>query len=101
MSANKSRAEGEIGLGIRRLVALAEAHPDLHSADSFLELQAQLEGAENRIHVARVAFNEAVRDYNTRLRLFPASLVARVAGFQPKAFFEATPDAATPPPVKF
>src|SRR5438552_1508525 len=64
-------------------------------------LQTQLEGTENRITVERRKFNEAVRDYNTRLRLFPGSIVASMAGFQPKAFFEATPDAATAPKVKF
>src|SRR5712691_6604521 len=64
-------------------------------------LETQLEGTENRITVERRRFNEAVRDYNTRLRLFPGSIVASMAGFQPKAFFEATPDAATAPKVKF
>src|SRR5881409_2692766 len=60
-----------------------------------------LERTENRITVERRKFNQAVRDYNTRLRLFPGSIVASIAGFQPKAFFEATPDAATAPKVKF
>jgi LemA protein len=86
--AQLSRAEGEIGLGIRRLVALAEAHPELHSADSFLELQAQLEGAENRIHVARVAFNEAVRDYNAAIQKLPGAWIAQRRGLERRAYFE-------------
>jgi LemA protein len=82
-------------------MVVVEKYPDLKSNQNFLALQAQLEGTENRIAVERRRFNEAVRDYNTRLRLFPGSLVARLAGFAPKAFFEAAPDAATPPKAKF
>ena len=64
-------------------------------------MQSQLEGTENRITVERRKFNESVREYNTRLRLFPGSLIAGFSGFQPRPFFEAAPDAATPPKVKF
>jgi LemA protein len=78
-----------------------EALNDPKANQNFLALQSQLEGTENRISVERMRFNEAVRAYNTRLRLFPGSFVARLAGFQAKAFFEAVPDAATPPKVKF
>jgi len=78
-----------------------ERYPELKSNQNFLALQSQLEGTENRIAVERKRFNDAVREYNTRLRLFPGSIMARLAGFQPKAFFEAAPDAATPPRVKF
>jgi LemA protein len=78
-----------------------ERYPELKSNQNFLSLQSQLEGTENRVAVERRRYNEAVRDYNTRLALFPGSAVARLTGFQPKAFFEATPDAATPPRVKF
>jgi LemA protein len=94
-------AQQQLTGALSRLLVTVERYPELRSSENFLALQTQLEGTENRIAVERRRFNEAVRDYNTRLRLFPASLVARVAGFQPKAFFEATPDAATPPPVKF
>ena len=66
-----------------------------------MALQTQLEGTENRIVVERRRFNEAVREYNTKLQLFPGSLVGRFAGFHARAFFEAIPDAATPPKVKF
>ncbi|HXG03121.1 MAG TPA: LemA family protein [Candidatus Binatia bacterium] len=86
---------------LSRLLVVVERYPELRSNQNFLTLQSQLEGTENRIAIERRRYNEAVRDYNTRLRLFPGSLVAAVAGFRPKAFFETSPDAATPPRVKF
>jgi LemA protein len=94
-------AQRELGGALSRLLVVVERYPELRSNQNFLALQTQLEGTENRIAVERRRFNEAVREYNTRLRVFPGSVVARLAGFQPKAFFEATPDAATPPRVKF
>lgn len=94
-------AQGELGGALSRLLVVVERYPELRSNQNFLALQSQLEGTENRIAVERRRYNEAVREYNTRLRLFPGSLVAAVAGFRPKAFFEASPDAATPPRVKF
>jgi len=94
-------AQDALSGALSRLLVVVERYPDLKSNQNFLALQTQLEGTENRIAVERRRFNEAVRDYNTRLKLFPGNLVARGAGFQPKAFFEATPDAATPPKVKF
>jgi LemA protein len=94
-------AQSQLSGALSRLLVTVERYPELKSNQNFLALQSQLEGTENRIAVERRRFNEAVREYNTRLRLFPGSLVARLAGFQPKAFFEAAPDAATPPKVKF
>jgi LemA protein len=94
-------AQGELGGALSRLLVVVERYPELRSNQNFLALQSQLEGTENRIAVERRRYNEAVREYNTRLRLFPGSLVAAVAGFRPKAFFEASPDAAAPPRVKF
>ncbi len=94
-------AQNQLSGALGRLLVVVERYPDLKSNQNFLTLQTQLEGTENRIAVERRRFNEAVRDYNTRLRLFPGSVVARFAGFGPKAFFEATADAATPPKVKF
>jgi LemA protein len=94
-------AQRELGGALSRLLVTVERYPELKSNQNFLALQSQLEGTENRIAVERRRFNEAVRDYNTRRRLFPGSLVAGMFGFQPKAFFEAVPDAATPPKVKF
>lgn len=94
-------AQDALSGALGRLLLVVERYPLLRSNQNFLALQTQLEGTENRIAVERRRFNEAVRDYNTRLKLFPGSFVAQFAGFQPKAFFEATPDAATPPKVKF
>ena len=93
--------QNQLSGSLSRLLVVVERYPDLKSNQNFLALQTQLEGTENRIAVERRRFNEAVRDYNTRLSLVPGSLVARVGGFRPKVFFEATPDAATPPKVKF
>ena len=93
--------QNQLSGALSRLLVVVERYPDLKSNQNFLALQTQLEGTENRIAVERRRFNEAVRDYNTRLKLFPGSVVARLAGFGPKAFFEATADAATPPKVKF
>ena len=94
-------AQGQLSGALSRLLVTVERYPDLKSNQNFLSLQSQLEGTENRIAVERRRFNEAVREYNTRLGLFPGTIVARLAGFRPKAFFEAAPDAATPPKVKF
>jgi LemA protein len=94
-------AQGQLSGALSRLLVTVERYPELKSNQNFLNLQSQLEGTENRIAVERRRFNEAVREYNTRLGLFPGTIVARLAGFRPKAFFEAAPDAATPPKVKF
>jgi LemA protein len=94
-------AQSQLSGALSRLLVTVERYPELKSNQNFLALQSQLEGTENRIAVERRRFNEAVREYNTRLNLFPGTIVARLAGFRPKAFFEAAPDAATPPKVKF
>jgi LemA protein len=94
-------AQRELSGALSRLLVTVERYPELKSNQNFMDLQKQLEGTENRIAVERKRFNDAVGTYNTRLRLFPGSIVARLAGFAPKAFFEAAPDAATPPRVKF
>jgi LemA protein len=94
-------AQGQLSGALSRLLVTVERYPELKSNQNFLSLQSQLEGTENRIAVERRRFNEAVREYNTRLSLFPGTVVARLTGFRPKAFFEAAPDAATPPKVKF
>jgi LemA protein len=94
-------AQGQLSGALSRLLVVVEKYPELKSNQNFLQLQSQLEGTENRIAVERRRFNEAVREYNTRLGLAPGSIVARLLGFTPKAYFEAAPDAATPPKVKF
>ncbi len=95
------QAQQELGGALSRLLVTVERYPELKSNQNFLNLQSQLEGTENRITVERMRFNEAVRDYNTRIKLFPASVVASYRGFKDKAFFEATPGSAEPPKVKF
>jgi LemA protein len=94
-------AQNQLSGALSRLLVTVERYPELKSNQNFLSLQSQLEGTENRIAVERMRFNEAVREYNTRLRLFPGSVAGRLAGYQAKAFFEAAPEAATPPKVKF
>ena len=94
-------AQNQLGGALSRLLVTVERYPELRSNQNFLTLQSQLEGTENRITVERQRFNEAVREYNTRLRIFPGSIVAGMRGYREKAFFEATPGAATPPKVKF
>jgi len=94
-------AQSQLSGALSRLLVTVERYPELKSNQNFLALQSQLEGTENRITVERRKFNESVRDYNTRLRLFPGSLVAGFSGFQARPFFEAAPDAATVPKVKF
>jgi LemA protein len=94
-------AQSQLSGALSRLLVTVERYPELKSNQNFLALQTQLEGTENRIAVERRRFNDAVRGYNTQLRVFPASLVAGVTHFAPKAYFEAAPDAATPPRVKF
>jgi len=94
-------AQSQLSGALSRLLVTVERYPELKSNQNFLALQSQLEGTENRITVERRKFNEAVRDYNTRLRLFPGSLVVGFSGFQARPFFEAAPDAATVPKVKF
>jgi len=94
-------AQGELSAALGRLLAVAENYPELKANQNFLELQSQLEGTENRIAVERRRFNETVQDYNTAVRVFPASLVASMRGFTPKAFFEADQGAEKAPPVKF
>ena len=94
-------AQSQLSGALSRLLVTVERYPELKSNQNFLALQTQLEGTENRIVVERRRFNEAVREYNTKLRRFPGNIVARLAGFESRAFFEAAPDAATVPKVKF
>jgi len=94
-------AQNQLGGALSRLLVTVERYPELKSNQNFLALQTQLEGTENRIAVERMRFNEAVRDYNTRIRMFPGSMVASFRGFTEKAYFEAAPGSQAPPKVSF
>ena len=95
-------AQNQLGGSLGRLLATFEAYPDLKSNQNFLTLQAQLEGTENSILVARRDYNETVRQYNTRIRTFPDAIGAKVFyGAKPKVPFEAATGAQTAPKVDF
>jgi LemA protein len=95
------QVQGELSGALSRLMAVAEAYPDLKANRNYLELQSQLEGTENRIAQERQRFNATVQAYNTAIRVFPASLVASFRGFGPKEFFQADPGSDKVPQVKF
>lgn len=94
-------AQGELSNALSRLMVILERYPDLKANQNFLELQAQLEGTENRISVERKRFNEVARSYNTYIRSFPRNLIAGMFGFQPKPYFTADPGAEKAPKVEF
>ncbi len=94
-------AQQQVSGALGRLLAVSENYPQLRATESFLTLQAQLEGTENRISVARRDYNAAVRTYNTQVRQFPAALFAGVMGFQPRESFEAEAGAEEAPEVDF
>ena len=94
-------AQGELSSALGRLLLISEQYPQLRASENFSELQAQLEGTENRITESRRLYNEAVRVYNLSVRRFPGNLFAGMFGFERKASFEAQPDAATAPKVEF
>lgn len=84
-----------------KLLAITENYPDLKANQNFLELQAQLEGTENRINVARKNFNDAAKAYNTAIRRFPKNILAGMFGFDKRAYFEAAEGAEQAPQVQF
>ena len=95
------KAQGEIGAALGRLLAITEAYPDLKANENFKELQAQLEGTENRISVERRNFNEVARSYNTVVRTFPKTIIASMFGFDKRPYFEAEEGANKAPEVQF
>ena len=99
--ASYQAAQGELTQALGRLMAVAEAYPDLKANENFMNLQSQLEGTENRITVARNNFNEVARAYNTMIRRFPTNIIASVFGFEKKPYFEAQDGAEVAPQVKF
>jgi LemA protein len=97
------KAQGELGGVLSRLMMVAENYPNLKSDQRFADLQAQLEGTENRITVARNRYISAVQEYNTTIRQFPTVLTAKIFGYSPKPSFTVENEAeiSSPPPVEF
>ncbi|MBQ5395626.1 MAG: LemA family protein [Alistipes sp.] len=99
--AEYQKAQSAVTSALGRLIAVSENYPELKANQNFLELQAQLEGTENRITVARKGFNDATNDYNVTVRKFPANIVAMIFGFDQKPYFEADESASAAPKVEF
>jgi LemA protein len=95
------QAQDGLSSALSRLMVVVERYPELKATQNFSELQAQLEGTENRITVERRNFNEAAQDYNAYLRKFPAAIFAGMYGFQKKAYFQAAKGAENAPKVEF
>ncbi len=94
-------AQSGLSSALSKLMVVVEKYPDLKANQNFLELQAQLEGTENRIAVERKRFNEAARDYNLTIKMFPNNMLAGMYGFEKRAYFEAEETSKTAPKVEF
>lgn len=99
--AEYQKAQGAVTQALGKLLAITENYPELKANQNFLELQAQLEGTENRINVARKNFNDAAQAYNVGIRRFPKSIFATAFGFEKRAYFEAAEGSEQAPEVKF
>ena len=99
--AEYQKAQGQLATALGKLLAITENYPDLKANQNFLELQAQLEGTENRINVARKNFNDEAKAYNTTIRRFPKNILAGMFGFDKRAYFEAAEGAEQAPQVQF
>lgn len=96
-----AQAQAQLGGALSRLLVVVERYPELKATEAFRDLQAQLEGTENRISVERGRFNEAVQAYNTAIKRFPAVIIAGMFGHAARPYFTSTPGAETPPVVDF
>ena len=99
--ARYNEVQRELGNALGRLLLIQENYPDLKANQNFRDLQAQLEGTENRIATERMKFNQAVKDYNTLIRRFPNNIIASMFGFEKKGYFEADSGAEKAPQVEF
>jgi LemA protein len=95
------QAQGQLSTALSRLLLVTENYPQLRATEAFQNLQAQLEGTENRISVERSNFNTAVQEYNTALSTFPTNMLNKMFGFQARPYFTAQPEAERAPQVKF
>ncbi len=98
---NFQRSQDALSQSIGRLLVSVERYPELKANQNFLELQAQLEGTENRISTERRAFNEATQQYNATIRRFPNNMMAGIFGFKQKGYFTAESGAESAPEVQF
>ena len=96
-----NEAQDGLSAALGRLLMIQESYPELKANQNFLELQAQLEGTENRIATERMKFNDAVKAFNTGIRRFPDNIIASMFGFEKKAYFEAKAGADVAPVVEF
>jgi len=95
------QAQGALSGALSRLLVTVERYPDLKANQNYLTLQSQLEGTENRIAVERKHYNEAAQAFNTKIRRFPASIIANMTGLRKKQYFQSEPGAEEAPKVKF
>ena len=95
------QAQDNLSKSLGRLMVTVEKYPDLKATANFKDLQAQLEGTENRIAVERKKFNEAAQSYNTMIRRFPKNLLAKIYGFEKRPYFQASPEASQAPVIEF
>jgi LemA protein len=95
------QAQNQLQGAFGRLLAVAEAYPDLKTTKAFQDFQTQIEGTENRINIARQDFNKTVQGYNLQVRTFPNNLFAGVFGFHEKGYFQANPGSENPPDINF
>lgn len=94
-------AQANLSGALSRLLVTVENYPNLKANENFLQLQAQLEGTENRISVERMKFNQTVQEYNTRIKRFPAIIFAGMTGFNEKQYFRGAPGTEKTPKVEF
>ena len=99
--AKYNQAQGELSNALGRLLLIQENYPDLKANQNFRDLQAQLEGTENRIATERMKFDQTVQSYNTAIRRFPSNIIASMFGFEKKGYFEANPGSENAPKVEF
>ena len=95
------KAQGELSSALGRLLMITENYPDLKANENFRDLQAQLEGTENRITTERMKYNNTAKSYNTMVRRFPNNIIANMFDFETKGYFKAAEGAETAPKVEF
>jgi LemA protein len=95
------QAQGNLQSALGRLLAVVENYPDIKTTKAFQDFQAQIEGTENRINVARQDYNKAVEDYNLKVKRFPGNLLAGMFGFKEKAYYKSDPGSEKSPDIKF